>query len=287
MACLFVEQLCVIDCAWLHPDLGLLGDSWIVDLELEGRLDEQGMVLDFGRVKPVVKEVIDESVDHKLVVPGRSPALEISGTDTDTRLKFRYGKSEFFHRSPSNALCVLDCDEVSLRAVEEHLANEIAAVMPTNVSDIRVSLREEEIAGPSYRYVHGLREHEGNCQRIAHGHRSRIVIFRDGKRSEACERWLAERWRDIYLGCRVDLLGETQCRTGAFYHFGYDAPQGRFELVIDKDRCELIDSESTVECIAEHVVELLKQRDPAAAYRVRAYEGVRKGATAETQDETE
>ena len=73
MASLFVEQLCVIDCASLHPLHGLRGESWIVDLQLDGGLDEQGMVFDFGLVKPTVKRVIDEGVDHRLLVPRKVP----------------------------------------------------------------------------------------------------------------------------------------------------------------------------------------------------------------------
>jgi hypothetical protein len=51
-------------------------------------------------------------------------------------------------------------------------------------------------------------------------------------------------------------------------------------LEIDADRCELLDTESTVECIAEHILGLLKSREPDVAFRVRAYEGVNKGAIA-------
>jgi 6-pyruvoyl-tetrahydropterin synthase len=278
MSCLFVEHLCVIDCAALHAERGLIGESWIVDVELEGGLDEQGMVLDFGRVKPLVKSLIDEHVDHRLLVPMRAPGLRLDRGASELRLTWRYGDRELFHRSPLSAVCLLDCEALTPPAVEEHVRGLCAGAMPGNVTAVRVSLREENIAGASYRYVHGLRQHGGNCQRIAHGHRSRVEVYRDGRRCEAGERWLAERWRDIYLGCRADLAASEEagpCR------FSYAAPQGEFELVIDRDRCELLDTESTVEQIARHAALLLKRRDPGSTYRVRAYEGVMKGAIAD------
>lgn len=280
MARLFVEELTVIDCALLDPERGLLGQSWLVDLELEGELDVQGMVFDFGLVKPTVKAVIDDTVDHKLLVPARAETLDLDQDGEEARLRCRTGAGELFHRSPCDALCLLDTDSVDRESVEGHLAVAIKAAMPENVSAVHLHLREEAIDGPSYRYVHGLRQHEGNCQRIAHGHRSRIRVWRDGERSEADERWLADRWRDIYLGSRADLRGEVQ-RDGVICHeFRYRAPQGEFELVIPRSRCDLLDTESTVECIAGHLAAVLKARDPSASYKVRAYEGVRKGAIA-------
>ena len=282
VSCLFVEHLCVIDCALLHPRRGLLGESWIVDVELEGGLDEQGMVLDFGRVKPLIKALIDEHVDHRLVVARGDPGLSLEAVgDERTRLRYRYEDGELFHCSPSNALCVLGSDVVTAAAVEAHVGALCAAAMPPNVTAVRIMLRPEHIAGPSYRYVHGLRQHEGNCQRIAHGHRSRVEVFRDGLRCEESERWLADRWHDIYLGSRADLAPGESGREADTWRFHYRAPQGEFELVIDRRRCELLDTESTVEQIAAYAARLLKSRDPGSSYRVRAYEGVRKGAIAD------
>jgi 6-pyruvoyl-tetrahydropterin synthase len=281
MSRLFVEHLCVIDCARLHPERGLLGESWIVDAELEGGLDEQGMVLDFGRVKPLLKSLIDDSVDHRLLVAALDPGLELEVSGNEARLRYRYGEAELTHRSPVSAICVLEREDVTPAAVEAYLGSLCLAAMPANVTGVTLSLRAEEIAGASYRYVHGLPKHDGNCQRIAHGHRSRVEIYRGALRCEASERWLAERWRDIYLGSRGDLVADDGETPSHCYHFSYAAPEGEFELTIEKDRCELLETESTVEQIALHAARLLKAREPESSFRVRAYEGVKKGAIAD------
>ncbi len=281
MARLFVEQLCAMDFARLDGQRGLVGDTWILDVELEGNLDEQGMVLDFGQVKPTIKAAVDATADHRLIVPGRHPGLRADSADGEIRLEFAYDDRVLFHRSPADAVCLIDAESVTPNAVARHLQHTILPILPGNVTGLRLGLREETISGPWYRYAHGLRQHQGNCQRIAHGHRSRIEILRNGKRCEASERWLADRWRDAYLGCREDLASELQRDGVRYYVFRYRAPQGEFELTIDADRCELLDSESTVECISEHILRLLKAREPNESFRVRAYEGINKGAMSE------
>ncbi|UCC14860.1 MAG: 6-carboxytetrahydropterin synthase [Gammaproteobacteria bacterium] len=277
---LFVEQLCTIDFAWLQGDRGLLGDTWIVDADLEGDLDEQGMIFDFAKVKPTIKAVLDEVVDHRLLVPLGAPRLEIERNTWEIRLLFRYGDRQLRHRSPPEAVCLIDSESISADAVGRHLESAVLPELPDNVKRLRLGLREESIDGPWYRYAHGLRQHEGNCQRIAHGHRSRIRILRDGQRCEATERWLADRWRDIYLGCSEDLTEEVMLDGVSYRRFAYRAPQGEFELLLEAQRSELLDTESTVECIADYVLRLLKERDKTAEYEVRAYEGLNKGAVA-------
>jgi 6-pyruvoyl-tetrahydropterin synthase len=50
---LFVDHLTVTYFSYLDFERGIVGESWIVDIELTGNLDNQGMVFDFGRVKKI------------------------------------------------------------------------------------------------------------------------------------------------------------------------------------------------------------------------------------------
>lgn len=279
MTTLFVEQLTVIDASTLCPRRGLVGESWIVDLELEGALDEQSMVLDFGSVKKQLKRAIDDGPDHTLIVP-----LDYPGQQTrplpDGRLEtlFMSQAGGYEHRAPACALTLLEAPEVGAEALIAHLTPQLAGIVPANVASIRLRLRQEQIDGASYHYSHGLSKHLGACQRIAHGHRSRLAIQVDGVRDAGLEAAWAERFRDIYL-----LTGRhVQRDDGERLRLAYTAPEGLFELELPRARSYLLgqDTDSTVEEIAEHLASQIAAERPGQRVEVRAYEGVMKGALA-------
>ncbi|WP_020648452.1 6-carboxytetrahydropterin synthase [Solimonas variicoloris] len=278
MSCLFVEQLTVIDCAYLDAVRGLVGESWIVDVELDGALDGQSMVLDFGEVKKRLKRAIDASLDHSLLVPRRAPGLQLNADGERLRLRFEAAPGLYEHVSPTAAVSLVDAAAITPDAVAAHLRPILAAHLPANVARLGLHLRSEHIDGAYYHYVHGLKKHAGLCQRIAHGHRSRIEVRVDGARDGALERDVAERWRDIYLGTREDIVARGDGRI----RFAYTAREGRYELALPEARCDLLDTDSTVEQIAAHLAARLAPSRPGRALAVRAYEGVMKGAIART-----
>ncbi|WP_029920405.1 6-carboxytetrahydropterin synthase [Nevskia soli] len=280
MTRLFVEQLTVIDCAYLDAQRGLVGESWIVDIELDGDLDDQSMVLDFGEVKKRLKRALDGSADHTMIVPARHPGLKLHRGSVRTSLEFQgpvAGPIE--HHAPPQALTLLDAEAVSGEALAAHLQPILAQEVPANVAQVRLRLRHERIDGDYYHYTHGLKKHAGHCQRIAHGHRSRLEIHLDGRREAALEAQWARRWRDIYLGTREDLVRRQNGRL----RFTYTAPEGLFELELPESRCDLLDTDTTVERIAEHLAARSAAQHPGRAIEVRAYEGVMKGAVANAQ----
>lgn len=276
MSCLFVEHLTVIDCAYLDAARGLVGESWIVDVELEGELDDQSMVLDFGHVKKRLKSAIDTSVDHGLLVPMRSAALQMLEFGASSRLLFKAADGPIEHRAPSAAVCPVDAEVIDADAVTAYLRPLLQAVLPPNVERLGLHLRSEANDGPYYHYVHGLKKHDGLCQRIAHGHRSRIEVRVGGARQPALEQALATHWRDIYLGSREDIVAESSDRI----RFAYTAREGKYELALPRHRVDLLDTDSTVEQIARHLATRLRHEGAEQPIEVRAYEGVRKGAIA-------
>jgi len=275
---LFVDNLTNVDFSYLHPQRGLLGESWLVQLVLDGNLNEQGMICDFAVVKKAVKQWFDNCIDHALVVPTGMTNLKASQAGGETVVTWQYPDGgEFFCRSPQQAIVLVDMDQVTETSLAKWCKDQLLALFPDEVQGLEISFVPESISGAFYHYSHGLQQHDGNCQRIAHGHRSRIEIFLDGQRDTGVEQQWAETFHDIYIGTRSHLLSEPS----AEHHYLYNAPQGEFEIRLPAKNCYLIDTETTVEQIACHLAQQVKAEYPDKAVTVRAFEGVAKGAIAE------
>ncbi|WP_162518332.1 6-carboxytetrahydropterin synthase [Aeromonas veronii] len=287
---LFVRDLTVIDSSYLCERRGMVGESWLVDIEMSGELNEMSMLLDFGRVKKLIKSIIDEEVDHKLLVPSECPLIHIETLDGDesTVDLLRPGRSIHL-RCPSQGFAFIPAPQVDKESVTRYLLAVLAKRLPGNIKDLSLTLRQEAITGAFYHYSHGLKKHDGNCQRIAHGHRSPIEIHVDGERDQELELNWAERWGDIYLGTEEDKVALTELalspRANAQlgeHHCGfkYVAPQGLFQLAIPSTEVEMIDTDTTVELLASYIAREVKKMVGDKFVKIVAYEGVGKGAIA-------
>jgi 6-pyruvoyl-tetrahydropterin synthase len=289
---LFVNDLTVMDFSYLCPKRGMVGESWIVDILLNGGLNEESMVQDFGKVKKELKHVIDEYVDHKLVVPAEHPCTSITHDKSHERVQVDFSyhhegavNAQSLHLyCPPEAYAFVYADEVNMSSVTEYLKEVIKTHLPENVHSVELFLREEVIPTDFYHYTHGLKKHEGNCQRIAHGHRSKVLIFEDGKESETWQNYWSKRWADIYIGTQEDLVSPLQLsfrheniNADKFHCFKYESSQGEFEMAIEKEACEIIETDSTGECLAQFMFDELKTMSDMKL-EVRAFEGVGKGA---------
>ncbi|RTE87196.1 MULTISPECIES: 6-carboxytetrahydropterin synthase [Gammaproteobacteria] len=286
---LFVNDLTVMDFSYLCEERGIVGESWIVDIVLDGSLNDQSMVLDFGRVKKQIKRIVDDALDHKLLVPAANNKVEVTADQNSEHywVDFKREQGSIHLYCPPDAFAFVDDETITKESAIDYLRAVIKKELPNNVEAISLNLRDEDISGVFYHYTHGLKKHDGNCQRIAHGHRSTIQIFVDGMRSPRLEHEWAKRWEDIYVGSQEDVvspeqmqLSETAKKQVSDVHvcYSYIAEQGKFELVVPTKHNEIIPTDSTVECIAEYIAKELKSQDPNADIKVVAFEGVGKGA---------
>lgn len=134
-----------------HKCEALHGHNYIVTVVAEGEVDRAtGFVVDFAAVKRVLRPVIDE-IDHRVLVPGRNPAV-IVRTEGDTTLVDYRGARRFMF--PTAHVAVVDVTDTTAELLAEYLAR---AVIEGLMADGPCSLRRvlvdvEESPGQSGRY---------------------------------------------------------------------------------------------------------------------------------------
>lgn len=291
---LFVEKLTSIDSSYLCPQHGIIGESWLLDVELEGALNAQQMLFDFADVKRTIKRYVDATFDHKLLLPAAYSGIErLPASAGNLCLSFTTARGQAFLAAPEQAICWLDGASIDTERLAQAISIGLRPLLPENVEQIHIHLRHEDQAPPHFHYSHGLRMHEGNCQRIAHGHRSRLYISRDGQYDELLSRNWCQRWQHIYLAHDVDQCDWQQTPFAAhgvangahvtasgLLSFAYRAAQGDFAIAVPKGWCELMEVDTTIEQIAGYIARNIAAAYPQQQIEVRVYEGVEKGAIA-------
>lgn len=277
---LFVNNLTNIDFSYLHSERGLVGETWLASVELTGDLDEQGMVCDFGDVKSRLRNWLNNELDHRLLLPVHSEHIKLLSASNSCSVEWHFGNRYLTTSSPNNALAFIPTTDIREEAVAAWCIEQLMPQFPNSVKKLELTFKPEEIDGPYYHYSHGLKKHDGDCQRIAHGHRSRIKIWRNQQESLKDMKDWARKWNDIYLATREDLLVEHNNNINLA--FQYQAQQGEFRLSLPKESVYLIDTDSTVEFIAQYIARQLKKENPSDSFVVKAFEGLGKGAIAES-----
>lgn len=273
---LFVNSLSALDASYWCAERGLVGASWHVDLELDGELGEDGMLFDFGEVKPWAKQQIDDGPDHTLIVPAKAAGISVTECPEGlcVRTTFPWPMEV---RAPRQAFTLLPWQSISRERLSTWLSEQLSKRPPARVTDIRLRLADEAIEGASYTYTHGLKRHAGNCQRIAHGHRSRLYVWRNGQLDEEIAHHWAARLADSYLADRHDQTGPEE---DGFLRFAYESAQGRFRIKLPKERVTVLPYATTVEHIADWLAKEIALAH-GGRIRVQAFEGINKGAVAE------
>lgn len=271
---LFVNQLTHIDVSLWCSQRGLVGCSWQVDAVLDGELGEDGMLFNFGEVKPWIKRTLDSGLDHTLLVPTQAPGVTVmecpEGVCVRTTIPYPMEV-----RGPKEAFSLLPWHAIELDSVAEHLSQQLTEQRPENVHQVTLTLSDEAIDGAVYGYTHGLKRHLGNCQRIAHGHRSRLYIWQHNERQPQLEQqWAA--WLDNrYLLEQADITARDHDTLTC----GYRAVQGDFSITLPQSLCTVLPGPTTVENIAAWLTKEVATQGGVTT-RVQAFEGINKGAIA-------
>ncbi|HYX34034.1 MAG TPA: 6-carboxytetrahydropterin synthase [Oligoflexus sp.] len=297
---LFINDVDKIDCAIFDPSVGVVGQSWYVDITVSGQLDSNGFVYDFSHLKKLVKQVLKSSLDHTLIIPVQSKLVHYQETDRgelwrlQAKSRLTGVNSEWSYLCPKGAVYPIRSVQVTREIVEQECSRLVRHRLPEEIHSVEIHLRkEEERAGYSFfRYSHGITGHEGLCQRLFHGHRSVVEVYVADERRHDLEQWLAHE----VLGSIVHIASMSQLvnpaadlRPGVRSEhqtpltIAYEASKGHYEATVPANRVFLVEGETSIESIAQELARLIGNEgvDLGVPIKVKCFEGIGKGAIAE------
>ncbi|MCX6123977.1 MAG: 6-carboxytetrahydropterin synthase [Proteobacteria bacterium] len=291
---LFVKDVGKIDCALFDPSLGIIGQSWHVDVWLTGALDENGFVFDFSPLKSLIKQTLASTLDHSLIIPVQSQSVQYNESEAGERWVLRSKARGEAKETKWEYLCpkgsVFPVHSVSLKTgvIEAEFARILRHRLPQTVLGLAVKLREEPISTTeaSYRYTHGIQGHNGLCQRLFHGHRSRIEVYVAEERRPDLEHFIA---REIFSSnIHIATINQIKSGVGEIGRRGSnDAPVvlnyagtlGIYEAILPSNRLFFVEFDTSIEAIAKELAKVIKREEKTnEVVKVIAYEGIDKGA---------
>ena len=271
---LFVEHLTNLDFSYINDQGVLTGESWAVDLEIQGELNREGMLLDFGDVKKSIKADAESLWDHKLVVPLHRPGLSLDGQT----LTWSDDKGQTYkHKGPDISLYSVESAKFDKELLERHLESWLIEKWKCpQIQDISISFRTESIPDGQFQYSHGLKHHKGACQRIAHGHRSKVLPYSQNGLNQSATATLAEHLTNAYFVDESNIIGQTETSI----ELQYTAPEGDFYIQIPRSQAVIMQTETTIENIALYLLNYSRNTICTDICKIRVYEGWQKGAIA-------
>ena len=124
----------------------LHGHNYRAAVELDASRVENGVVLDFNAVKPLLDDALAR-LDERFLVPGLAPALTIRH-DPDGETEIRFGRRRYI--VPTDEVCVLPVVNTSSENLAEWIANTLAAALHErhpHAALLRLAVSVEETPG--------------------------------------------------------------------------------------------------------------------------------------------
>jgi len=124
-------------CSRLH------GHTFAVNIELEGTMGSEGIIMDFGRIKSVLRKIL-KKLDHRFIIPGRNKALEM-GKESDGGVSVRVGSKRYV--IPLDDVLVLDIESSTAEHLSLYILEQMKEALQENGNIRRISVGLDEGIG--------------------------------------------------------------------------------------------------------------------------------------------
>lgn len=133
----------------------LHGHNYRVFLEVDARLSRFGLVIDFQKIKPIVRELL-RGLNERLLLPGEHHELRVTPLDAEDAVEVTYRERRYV--IPTADTLVLPVNNTSTENLAAFLGRRLLDLLPKHFDDLEIDglrLAVEETAGQRgvYRYT--------------------------------------------------------------------------------------------------------------------------------------
>ncbi|HID71327.1 MAG TPA: 6-pyruvoyl tetrahydropterin synthase family protein [Thermoplasmata archaeon] len=127
-----------------HNKCGRLhGHTYAVSVEIQGKPDSEGIVMDFGVIKDVLRKIIKD-LDHRLIVPRRSNLLSIGEKD-EMHILITLNSRRYV--VPKDDVVFLDIESSTAENLSLYLLKKLKESLPPANNIVKLSLCLDEGVG--------------------------------------------------------------------------------------------------------------------------------------------
>lgn len=122
------------------------GHNFNIEVEIFGEQDDQLMVVDFFKLRPLVEGLLSEW-DHHTLIPGKNPNIQLE--EKNDGLWIRFAGKEYI--LPKEDVCILPTPNITVEELARLLTVRLAEQLPqNNINRIRCSVSEYIGQGASF-----------------------------------------------------------------------------------------------------------------------------------------
>ncbi|MDE3268902.1 MAG: 6-carboxytetrahydropterin synthase [Pseudomonadota bacterium] len=269
---IFIKNLDCIDSAIFNEQLGVFGVSWLVHLTAIGTVDDNYFVYDFRKLKQEIRRYLHEHIDHRLLLP-TNPYVRYH----QNRWQLHSEQGVWEYTCPATAVCQLPLTIINIETVATILQTRIQQHLK-HLPRLQVSLTTDQLtAGQKFHYTHGLPGHDGNCQRLLHGHQGFLQVYTDSQRQPQLEQHLITKVLKHYVHFANSLHTKHNSTS---IEVCYESKQGYFSAKLPRQQCLVLpEQETSIESISQYLATYLRNNyNLQQPTRIICYEGFNKGA---------
>lgn len=291
---IFLQDVTLLDNAFLFPKLGIVGKSFFVDVGFEGETDNKGFLFDFSQAKKLTKTLLDQEYDHKLLLaPEYIRSMDHTQVIVGAVTPDNFFALQTFPTAIGklNLKIIADIEQNLFTSFADKLATEIHRHCPSNISKVHVLLKESNYpqeTGAHFQYLHSLCQHSGNCQRF-HGHSGFVKVLRadkslDSQLTNKISQFLNQKYlvsgKHVVSGNHqiISLTShfpELETFSGQLTQIQHTGSQGQVTVICNREHVHYLQDESTIENIVQWIHTHFKIPNDREIY---IFEGFCKGA---------